>query len=151
MDRVRSFRCFKARLLGERVYKHLVKLPVRNVYRKTGLPPDTLISPTSPVRECNPSQVLEEDVSNIAQVHCESELFEFKVIEVHTRQLMQWLHANAGVVKAIVSFYRIDSESAFERFRSRIPITDVNTVHVLKKHLVAFLGLKELARKFGFW
>ena len=57
--------------------------------------------------------------------------------------------ANAGVVKAIVSFYRIDSDSAFERFRSRIPINDVNTVHALKKHLVAFLGLKELARKFG--
>jgi len=57
--------------------------------------------------------------------------------------------ANAGVVKAIVSFYRIDSDSAFERFRSRIPINDVNTVHGLTKHLVAFLGLKELARKFG--
>jgi len=57
--------------------------------------------------------------------------------------------ANAGVVKAIVSFYRIDSNSAFERFRSRIPINDVNTVHALKKHLVAFLGLKEFARKFG--
>jgi len=64
---------------------------------------------------------------------------------------MQWLQVNVGVVKAIVSFYRIDSESAFERFRSRIPIDDVNTVHVLKKQLVAFLGLKELARKFGFW
>jgi len=50
--------------------------------------------------------------------------------------------ANAGVVKAIVSFYRIDSDSVFERFRSRIPINDVNTVHALKKHLVAFLGLK---------
>jgi len=57
--------------------------------------------------------------------------------------------ANAGVVKAIVSFYRIDSDSAFERFRSRIPTDDVNTVLALKKHLVAFLGLKELARKFG--
>ena len=29
--------------------------------------------------------------------------------------------ANAGVVKAIVSFYRIDSDSVFERFRSRGP------------------------------
>jgi len=54
--------------------------------------------------------------------------------------------ANAGVVKAIVIFYRIDSDSAFQRFRSRIPINDVNTVHT---HLVALLGLKELARKFG--
>jgi len=33
--------------------------------------------------------------------------------------------ANAGVVKAIVSFYRIDSDSVFERFSSRIPINDV--------------------------
>jgi len=58
--------------------------------------------------------------------------------------------ANAGVVKAIVSFYRIDTDSAFERLRSRIPINDVNDdVHALKKHLVVFLGLKELARKFG--
>ena len=39
--------------------------------------------------------------------------------------------ANAGVVKAIVSFYRIDSDLAFERFRSRIPINEVNTVHAL--------------------
>jgi len=57
--------------------------------------------------------------------------------------------ANSVVVKAIVRFYRIDSDSAFERFRSRIPINDVNKVHALKKHLVAFLGLGELARKFG--
>ena len=33
--------------------------------------------------------------------------------------------ANAGVVKAIVSFYRIDSDTAFERHRSRMPINDV--------------------------
>jgi len=58
-------------------------------------------------------------------------------------------HTNSVVVKAIVSFYRIDSDSAFERFRSRIPINDVNTIHALKKHLVAFLGLEEFARKFG--
>ena len=58
--------------------------------------------------------------------------------------------ANAGVVKGIVSFYRVDSNSAFDRFRSRIPIKDIiNTVHALKKHLVAFLGLKELTRKCG--
>jgi len=57
--------------------------------------------------------------------------------------------ANAGVVKAIGSFYRIDTESAFEQFRSRIPINYVNTVHALKKQLAAFLGLIELPRKFG--
>ena len=47
--------------------------------------------------------------------------------------------ANAGVVKAIVSFYRIDSDTAFERHRSRMPINDVNTVHALQKHLGHFL------------
>ena len=57
--------------------------------------------------------------------------------------------ANAGVVKGIVSFYRVDSNSAFDRFRSRIPIKDINTVHAFKKHLVAFLCLKELTRKCG--
>ena len=41
--------------------------------------PATLTSPTNPVRECSPtsvlsSEVFEEDVSDIAQVHCESEL-----------------------------------------------------------------------------
>ena len=49
--------------------------------------------------------------------------------------------ANAGFVKAIVSFYRIDSDTAFKRHRSRMPVNDVNTVHGLKKHLVSFLGL----------
>ena len=28
---------------------------------------------------------------------------------------------NAGILKAVVSFYRIDSETAFERHVSRIP------------------------------
>jgi len=56
-----------------------------------------------------------------------------------------------AVDAGVVSFYRIDSDSVFERFRSRIPINDVNTVHALKKNLVAFLNLKELAKKFGLW
>jgi len=30
-----------------------------------------------------------------------------------------------------------------------MPINDVNTVHALKKHLMSFLGLKELASKYG--
>ena len=47
--------------------------------------------------------------------------------------------ANAGV----------DSDTAFKRHRSRMPINNVNTVHALKKHLVSFLGLKELASKYG--
>ena len=56
---------------------------------------------------------------------------------------------NAGVIKAIVSFYRVNSDTAFERHRSRIPINDLNTVHALKKHLIQFLGLKELTIKYG--
>ena len=58
--------------------------------------------------------------------------------------------ANAGVIKAIVSFYRVDSDTAFERHRSRIPTNDLNTVyvHALKKHLIQFLGLKELTIKY---
>jgi len=57
--------------------------------------------------------------------------------------------ANAGVVKAIGRFYRIDSDTAFKRHRRRMRINDVNTVHALKKHLLSFLGLKELASKYG--
>ena len=55
--------------------------------------------------------------------------------------------ANAGAIKAIVSFYRVNSDTAFERRRSHIPISD--TVHALKKHLIQFLGLKELTIKYG--
>ena len=55
------------------------------------------------------------------------------------------------VIKAVVCFYRVDSDAEFERLRSHIPITnDLQTVEscLMKKHLVAFLdflGLKELA------
>ena len=38
---------------------------------------------------------------------------------------------------------------AFERHGSRIPIRDdLNTVRALKKHLVSFLGLKELSLEY---
>ena len=57
--------------------------------------------------------------------------------------------ASAGVIKTIVSFYCVNSETAFERHRSRIPINDLNTAHALKKHLIQFLGLKELTIKCG--
>ena len=48
------------------------------------LPPATLTAPTSPARECNPtpvleSEVFEEEVSDIAQVLCENDLFEFEL------------------------------------------------------------------------
>ena len=57
--------------------------------------------------------------------------------------------ANARGIKAIVSFYRVNSDTAFERHKSRIPIIDFNTVHALKKHFIQFLGLKELTIKYG--
>ena len=52
------------------------------------------------------------------------------------------------ILEAVVSFYRIDSETAIERHRSRLPINDVNTV-LAQKHLNSFLGLKELSSKYG--
>ena len=42
--------------------------------------------------------------------------------------------ANAGVIKAIVSFYCVISDTALKRHRSRIPKNDLNTVHAIKKH-----------------
>ena len=57
--------------------------------------------------------------------------------------------ANAGVIKATVSFYRVNSDTAFKRHRSRILINDLNTIHALKKLLIQFLGLKELTIKYG--
>ena len=56
---------------------------------------------------------------------------------------------NAGILKAVVSFYRIDTETAFERQRSCIPINNVNTALALKNHPILFLGLKELSSKYG--
>ena len=63
---------------------------------------------------------------------------------IHAEQPAYMMAANAGVIKAIVSFYGVDSDTAFERHRSRIPTNDLNTVHALKMHLTQFLGLKEL-------
>ena len=59
-----------------------------------------------------------------------------------------WLPMLA-LYKATLSFYRVNSDTAFERHRSRIPINDLNTVHALKKHLIQFFGLKELTLKYG--
>lgn len=56
---------------------------------------------------------------------------------------------NAGILRAVVSFYPIESETAFERHKCRIPIKDVKTVLALKKHLTLFLGLKKLSCKYG--
>ena len=59
--------------------------------------------------------------------------------------------ANARIIKSNVTLYRIiNSDTAFERHGSRIPIRDdMNTVQALKKHLVSFLVLKELSPKYG--
>ena len=65
----------------------------------------------------------------------------------HTPAYM--IAANASVFKAILSFYRLNSDKACERHRSRIPMNDLNTVHALKKHLIQFLGVKELTIKYG--
>ena len=47
-------------------------------------------------------------------------------------------------------FYRVNSDTALERHRRRIPINDLNTVHAIKtEHLIQFLGLMELTIKYG--
>ena len=56
---------------------------------------------------------------------------------------------NAGVIKAIVSFYSVNSVMEFEKHRSRIPTNDLNTVRALKKHFIQSLGLKELTIIYG--
>ena len=61
------------------------------------------------------------------------------------------MSARSSVIKAIASFYHDDSDTIFERHRSHIPINcdELETVQSLKKHLLSFLGLRELAMKFG--
>ena len=51
----------------------------------------------------------------------------------------------AGIIRVVVGFYRFDSDTAFERHRSRLPISDdQQSVISLKRHAIAFLGIKEL-------
>ena len=59
--------------------------------------------------------------------------------------------AASGVVKVLVSFYRSGEDSAFERHRSRVmfDLAKQSSVAAVKKHLTEFLGLPELALKFG--
>ena len=58
--------------------------------------------------------------------------------------------ANADFIKLIVSFYRVNSDTAFERHRSRIPI-NVLILYMLSKNtlFLKFIGLKELTIKYG--
>ena len=48
-----------------------------------------------------------------------------------------------GVIKVIISFYCLDSDTAFERHRSRIAIiNEVKAVEPLKKTLDRILGIE---------
>ena len=51
------------------------------------------------------------------------------------------------MVKVILSFYRDDEGSAFERHRGRVPF-DIEK-HNSSKHLIEFMGIKQQAEKFG--
>ena len=59
--------------------------------------------------------------------------------------------ASSGVVKVILSFYRNDEGSAFERHRGRVPfdIEKHNSMEIACKHLIEFMGIKQQAEKCG--
>ena len=59
--------------------------------------------------------------------------------------------ASSDVVKVILSFYRDDEGSAFERHRGRVPfdIEKHNSLEIACKHLIEFMGIKQQAEKFG--
>ena len=64
---------------GQEIVQALGRVPETSTV-EPALPPATLKAPASPARECNPtsvlnSEVFEEKVSDIAQVHCELDLF----------------------------------------------------------------------------
>jgi len=67
------------------------------------------------------------------------------VDEVGTRE------SQSGVDKVLVSFYRSGEDSAFESHRSKITfdLAKQSGVEAVKKHLLEFLGLSELAMKIG--
>ena len=70
---------------GQKIVQALGRVPETSTV-ELALPPATLTAPTSPARECNPtpvldSEVFEEEVSDIAQVHCENDLFGFELTD----------------------------------------------------------------------
>ena len=64
---------------------------------------------------------------------------------------MAAMAASSFVVKVLVSFYRSREDTTFERHRSRVTfdLSKQSSVAAVKKHLREFLGLNELALKFG--
>ena len=58
---------------------------------------------------------------------------------------------SSDVVKVLISFYRSGEDSAFERHRSRVTfdLASQSNVAAVKKPLTEFLGIKEVAMKFG--
>ena len=58
---------------------------------------------------------------------------------------------SSGVVKVLVSFYKSGEDSAFDKHRSRVifDLSKQSNVVAVKKHLREFLGLDQLALKFG--
>ena len=70
---------------GQETVQALGRAPETSTVEPT-LPPATLTAPTSPAGECKPtpvinSEVFEEEVSDVAQVHCENDLFEFELTD----------------------------------------------------------------------
>ena len=70
---------------GQEIVQALGRVPETSTV-EPALPPATLTAPTSPARECNPTPVLnrevfEEEVSDIAQVHCVNDSFEFELTD----------------------------------------------------------------------
>ena len=59
------------------------------------------------------------------------------------------MSARSGVIKAIASFCRIDSDTAFERHRSRIPINcdELETVQSLKEASVVISWAERTGNK----
>ena len=59
--------------------------------------------------------------------------------------------ASSGVVKVILSYYRDDEGSAFERHKGRVPfdIAKHNSMEIACKHFIGFMGIKQQAEKFG--
>ena len=83
MDRARCFRCFN---LGHRARDCTRSWSSpRNVYRGTGLVPSYSYSSNKPSQGMqphpSPSEVFEEEVSDIGEVHCENDLFEFELTD----------------------------------------------------------------------